>query len=91
MRVTVTLDPELVRVGNAAVQAGRAESLSEWINTAIATEIDAERRRKSARRALAALSKMHGKMSRKEIDERVAALRAAADRVRPSTRGRRAA
>jgi glycerol dehydrogenase-like iron-containing ADH family enzyme len=35
-RVTVTVDPELVEAGNRAVASGSADSLSAWVNTAMA-------------------------------------------------------
>ena len=50
-RITVTLDRELVAAANAAVAAGRADSLSAWVNLALAEHVAKERR-------LAALSKM---------------------------------
>src|SRR5262249_19980158 len=50
-RVTVTLDRALVDAANAAVAAGRADSLSAWVNLALAVHVAKERR-------LVALSKM---------------------------------
>ena len=50
-RVTVTLDRALVDAANAAVAAGRADSVSAWVNLALAEHVAKERR-------LAALSKM---------------------------------
>ena len=34
-RMTVTVDAELVEAGNRAVKAGRAPSLSSWVNDAL--------------------------------------------------------
>jgi hypothetical protein len=50
-RVTVTLDRALVEAANAAVAAGHADSLSAWVNVALAEHVAKERR-------LAVLSKM---------------------------------
>ena len=50
-RITVTLDRALVDAANPAVAAGRADSLSAWVNLALAEHVAKERR-------LAALSKM---------------------------------
>ena len=50
-RITVTLDRTLVDAANAAVAAGRADSLSAWVNLALAEHVAKERR-------LAALSKL---------------------------------
>jgi hypothetical protein len=46
-RMAVTVDAELVEAGNRAVKAGRAESLSSWINDALA-EREAHEQRSSA-------------------------------------------
>ncbi|MFE3457391.1 hypothetical protein ACFXKD_07570 [Nocardiopsis aegyptia] len=35
-RVTLTLDPELLEVAEAAVDAGEARSVSAWVNAALA-------------------------------------------------------
>src|SRR5262245_50266460 len=43
-RITVTLDPEVIRAGNIAVAAGRAVSLSAWINSALSQQVDKEKR-----------------------------------------------
>ena len=50
-RITVTLDRALVAAANAAVAAGRADSLSAWVNLALAEHVAKERR-------LVALSKL---------------------------------
>jgi len=43
-RVTVTLDRALVAAANAAVADGRADSLSAWVNLALAEHVAKERR-----------------------------------------------
>lgn len=43
-RVTVTLDRALVDAANAAVAAGRADSVSAWVNLALAEQAAKERR-----------------------------------------------
>ena len=35
-RLTVTVDAELIAVGNSAVEQGAADSLSAWVNEALA-------------------------------------------------------
>lgn len=85
-RVTVTLDPQLVRAGNAAVRRGRATSLSDWVNAAVAARVSEDKRLAAARRAVAALDRELGAMSEDEMETRVAKLRANAIRVRPGKR-----
>jgi Arc/MetJ-type ribon-helix-helix transcriptional regulator len=43
-RVTVTLDKALVDAANAAVAAGRADSVSAWVNLALVEHVAKERR-----------------------------------------------
>lgn len=43
-RLTVTVDRTLVDAANAAVTAGRADSLSAWVNRALAEQAIRERR-----------------------------------------------
>ena len=43
-RVTVTLDHVLVEAANAAVAEGRADSVSAWVNLALAEHVAKERR-----------------------------------------------
>ena len=43
-RLTVTVDPDLIDAGNKAVAAGRADSLSGWVNTAMADRAARDRR-----------------------------------------------
>jgi hypothetical protein len=43
-RLTVTVDRTLVDAANAAVTAGRADSLSAWVNRALAEQATRERR-----------------------------------------------
>ena len=42
-RLTVTVDPALIQAGQDAVAAGRAESVSAWVNLALAERAAKER------------------------------------------------
>ena len=90
-RLTVTVDPDLVAAGNQAVAAGLAESLSAWVNAAIA----AQARRDGALTALAAAvgdyEAEHGEITGDEVDAQLRADREAAVVVRGSRRGSGAA
>lgn len=66
-RLTVTVDPELVQAGNAAVAAGRAQSLSEWVNTALLARTTRDRRLESLAEAVAAFEQEHGAIGADEI------------------------
>jgi Arc/MetJ-type ribon-helix-helix transcriptional regulator len=91
-RLTVTVDPDLVRAGNDAVSEGRAESLSAWVNAALAERIAKERRLAALGEAVAAYEARFGAISTQELDEQKRADRAAAVVVRgkrPSRQNRR--
>jgi Arc/MetJ-type ribon-helix-helix transcriptional regulator len=43
-RLSTSVDEDLINAGQAAVQAGRAESLSAWVNEALRRQAEHERR-----------------------------------------------
>lgn len=96
-RLTVTVDPELVRAGQEAVAAGRAESLSGWVNLALAERAEKERRLRAMADALSAYEAEFGEISPEEMAAQERADRAAARVVRGAAprpaprRGRRGA
>lgn len=81
-RLTVTVDPDLVEAGHAAVRAGTAQSLSEWVNAALIAKAARDRRLQSLADAVAAFEQEHGAISTEEIAVRQRADRAAAVVVR---------
>ncbi len=76
--MTVTVDAKLVEAGNQAVKAGRAESLSGWVNDALAERDAKERRLSAMAEAVAAYEAEFGTISAQEMaaqqraDERTA-------------------
>jgi hypothetical protein len=96
-RLTVTVDPDLIAAGNDAVSEGRAESLSAWVNTALAEKLARERRLAALADAVAAYEARFGAISMQELDEQRRADRSAAIVVRgnkarpPKRTSRRAA
>ena len=65
--MTVTVDAELVDAGNRAVKAGRAESLSSWVNDALAAREAHERRLRGMAEAIAAYEREHGVITEDEL------------------------
>ena len=65
--MTVTVDAELVEAGNRAVKAGRAESLSSWVNDALAEREARERRLRGMAEAIAAYEREHGVITEDEL------------------------
>ena len=81
-RLTVTVDPELIEAGNDAVAAGLAESLSGWVNAALAARAVRDRQLRSLAEAVADYEARFGPISGEEIAARQRADREAAVVVR---------
>jgi len=60
---TVTVDPALIRAGQDAVAAGRVESVSAWVNLALAERAAKERRLAAMADAIAAYEAKFGVIS----------------------------
>jgi hypothetical protein len=81
-RLTVTVDRALVDAGNAAVAAGRADSLSGWVNLALEERADKERRLQAMADAVAAYEAAFGAISADELTAQARADRRSALVVR---------
>jgi hypothetical protein len=66
-RLTVTVDPDLIEAGNQAVAAGRAESLSGWVNAALVDRAIRDRRDQSLSDAITAYETDHGQITAEEM------------------------
>jgi len=66
-RLTVTIDPAIVRAGNAAVARGEAPSLSAWVNAALTERVDKERRLAGMAEAVAAYEAKYGKITDEDV------------------------
>jgi glycerol dehydrogenase-like iron-containing ADH family enzyme len=66
-RLTVTVDPELIDAGNKAVAAGRADSLSGWVNAALADRTARDRRLEALTAAIADYEAEFGEITHEEI------------------------
>jgi len=87
-RLTVTVDPEFIEVGNGAVAEGRAESLSAWVNTALAERVARERRLLALAQAVTAYEERFGAISALELADQARADRESAVVLRGSRAGR---
>ena len=81
-RLTVTVDPAFIDAGNEAVAEGRAESLSAWVNAALAERVARERRLVVLPRAVAKYEERFGMISAQELADQARADRASAVVVR---------
>jgi nucleotide-binding universal stress UspA family protein len=81
-RLTVTVNPDFIEAGNDAVAEGRAESLSAWVNKALAETVAKERHIAALAKAVAEYEVRFGVISTQELDEQARADREAAVVVR---------
>lgn len=81
-RLTVTVDPHLVEAGNNAVAEGRVDSLSAWVNLALAERAAKDRRLRALAQAVAAYETKFGVIGAEELAAQERADRASARVVR---------
>lgn len=85
-RLTVTVDPALIEAGNDAVAEGRVESLSAWVNAALAAKVATERRLAALAAAVDAYEQRFGAISAQELADQARMDRESALVVRGKTR-----
>ena len=66
-RLTVTVDRELVVAANQAVAAGQAESLSGWVNSALAERVWRDRKLQALAAVVADYEAEFGMISDEEV------------------------
>jgi hypothetical protein len=81
-RLTVTVDPAFIEAGNDAVSEGRAESLSAWVNAALAERVARERRLVALAGAVTTYEERFGVISPQELADQARADRESAIVVR---------
>lgn len=91
-RLTVTVDPELVELGNRAVATGAAPSLSAWVSSALAEKARRDQQLARLRDAIGAYEAEFGEITAAEIIAQQRADRedAVVVRGRPHRPGQRA-
>ena len=77
-RLSATVDAELVEASQAAVAAGRAESVSAWVNDALRLKVEQDRRLRALDEFIAGYEADHGEITN---DETAAAVRRARERA----------
>lgn len=66
-RLTVTVDPELIEAGQAAVASGEAESVSGWVSAAIQDKVRRDHKLHLLRAAVAEYEQEFGEITAEEI------------------------
>ena len=77
-RLTVTVDPDVVRAGTAAVDEGMVDSLSAWVNLALVERAEKDRRLRALAGAVAAYETAFGPITVEEMAAQERADRASA-------------
>ena len=77
-RLSASVDADLVESGQQIVAAGRATSLSAWVNAALRAEVERDRRLQALGDFVATFEAEHGEITEAEI---LAAGRAARERA----------
>lgn len=88
-RLTVTIDRDLIEVAEEAVAMGEADSVSAWVNAALAEKAAKERRLRAGAKAIAAYEAQFGVITEEEMAEQRRLDRAAAIVVRGDPRKRK--
>lgn len=83
-RLTVTVDPALLRAAQEAVASGRADSVSAWVSRALSDRVEKERRLSAMAEAIAAYEAEFGVISDEEMAEQRRADRTSAVVIRGS-------
>lgn len=68
-RLSVSVDADLVEVGQATVSSGAAASLSGWVNDALRRQVEHERRLRGIDEFIQAFEVAHGDITDAEMDE----------------------
>src|SRR5688500_722363 len=87
-RLTVTVDPELVAAGQRAVARGEADSLSGWVNTALADRARRDEQLRALGAAIAGYETEFGEISEAELTTLARSDRARAVVVRGSQKAK---
>jgi hypothetical protein len=67
VRLTVTVDPDLIEAGNRVVADGRADSLSAWVNAALVDRTIRDQRLRALAVAVEAYEQSHGEITDDEM------------------------
>jgi Arc/MetJ-type ribon-helix-helix transcriptional regulator len=81
-RLSASVDHDLIEAGQAAVEAGRAASLSAWVNEALRERTEHERRLRALDEFIADYEAEQGAFTEEEIEETTRRMRARA--IRPN-------
>lgn len=67
VRLSASVDAELLRAASAAVAAGRAATVSQWVNDALRLKLEHDRRLEALGRYVAQYEATHGVITEAEM------------------------
>lgn|SRR5487761_1093737 len=70
-RLSASVDAALLQAAQAAVDEGRASSVSAWVNDALQLKVEHDRRMQALDSFLAAYEAEHGAITEAEVDQAV--------------------
>ncbi len=86
-RLSASVDAALLAAAQQAVEEGRANSVSAWVNDALRLKVELDQRLQALDAFVAAYEDEHGVITEQEIDEAVRRARSRATVVRSSAGG----
>jgi Arc/MetJ-type ribon-helix-helix transcriptional regulator len=84
-RLSASVDAELLQAAQSAVEEGRADSISAWVNDALRLKAQHDRRMQALDSFLASYEAEHGVITETEIDEAVRRAQSRATVVRSTS------
>jgi hypothetical protein len=89
VRLSATVSADLLAAGRKAVAEGRADSLSSWVNDALARQAEHDRRMQALDEFLRAYEAEHGQVTAVQIHHATRQTRGRAVVIRPRSAARR--
>ena len=81
-RLSVTVDADLIKAGQAAVAAGEAESVSAWVNDALRLKADRDRKLRGIDEFIKAYEAEYGEITEEEMEAAYRSMKARAIVIR---------
>jgi Arc/MetJ-type ribon-helix-helix transcriptional regulator len=87
-RLSASVDAELLRAAQSAVEEGRADSVSAWVNDALRLKAEHDHRMRALDSFLASYEAEHGVITEEDMAEAVRRTRSRATVVRSAASGK---
>jgi Arc/MetJ-type ribon-helix-helix transcriptional regulator len=88
-RLSVSVDSDLIEAAEDAVSSGRTDSVSAWVNEALRSKLDQDRRLEALANFISAYEAKHGEITAEEMHHATRRARSTAIAVRGSHSGKK--